>query len=95
MNLRIYQLLHINSGRKLISYKGVVEMTILEYLYNLISIVCVIDLLYCYHIIRKDKFIVKQYGLDKISKIKLLVEKIIIFIYILYLLFNIVMFIVK
>lgn len=70
-------------------------MTILEYLYNFISIVCILDLIYCYYILHKDKFIVKHYGLDKISKIKLLVEKIVVIMYIIYIIIRFILFLVK
>lgn len=70
-------------------------MTIFEYLYNLISIICVIDLIYCSYLLNKDRYIVKQYGLDKMSKIKLLIEKIVIIIYILYIIYKVVMFIIR
>lgn len=71
------------------------KISILEYLYNLISIICLIDLIYCNYLINKDKFIIKQYGLDKLSKIKLLCEKIIIIIYVLYIIYKIVTLIIN
>lgn len=66
-------------------------MSILEYGYNILAIICCIDLTYCTYLIKKDKFIVKQFGLDKIFKIKLLIEKLVIVSYIIYIIHTIVM----
>lgn len=64
-------------------------MTLLEYFYNVISIICIADLIICAYQIGKNYFIVKMYGLTTPTKVKLTIDKVVTLLYIAYIIYKI------
>lgn len=65
-------------------------MSIVEYIYNIISIICLIDFIICKIQIAKNAFMVLYYGLNNITKIKLMIDKLIIVVYVFYIIYKLI-----
>lgn len=70
-------------------------MSLAVYIYNVISIIALVDLLYCKYQMHKDKYLIKWMGLSSLFKAKLIVETFISFVYIMYLMVNLVFLLIK
>lgn len=65
------------------------KISILEYFYNVILVISIVDLFYCYYLIKKNKDLIPLLGLNNITKIKLIIEKILLILYIAYWIYKI------
>lgn len=72
-----------------------IKLSIGIYLYNVFSIILIIDLIYCKYQMNKDKYIIKWMGLDNWFKTKLICELIVAIVYIVYLIKTMVLFFIK
>lgn len=65
-------------------------MSIFEYLYNIFSILCIVDLIICTYKLYKNFLLVAMQGLSDITKIKLCIDKIVAVLYVAYIIYKLV-----
>lgn len=68
-------------------------MSIIEYMYNIFSVLCIIDVIYCYYQIGKNIALVELLGLDNFTKNKLRITIIVSILYIFYLIYKFVQYV--
>lgn len=65
-------------------------MFIFEYLYNVFSILCIIDLVICTYKLYRDYLLVAMFGINNITRVKLCIDKIVAVLYVAYIIYRLV-----
>lgn len=55
-------------------------MNFLEYIFNVLAILSIIDIIICYYQIYKSRILIKLFGISTETKIKMYIEKLLIII---------------
>jgi hypothetical protein len=63
-------------------------MNFLEYIFNVLTILSIIDIIICYYQIHKSRILIKLFGISTETKIKMYIEKLLIIIWIFYLIYK-------
>lgn len=63
-------------------------MNFLEYIFNVLALLSIIDIIICYYQIHKSRILIKLFGISIETKIKMYIEKLLIIIWIFYLIYK-------
>lgn len=65
-------------------------MNFLEYIFNVLAILSIIDIIICYYQIHKSRILIKLFGISTETKIKMYIEKLLIIIWIFYIIYKLI-----
>lgn len=65
-------------------------MNFLEYIFNVLAILSIIDIIICYYQIYKNYIKIKLFGISTETKIKMYIEKLLIIIWIFYIIYKLI-----
>ena len=65
-------------------------MNFLEYIFNVLVILSIIDIIICYYQIHKSRILIKLFGISTETKIKMYIEKLLIIIWIFYIIYKLI-----
>ena len=65
-------------------------MNFLEYIFNVLAILSIIDIIICYYQIYKSRILIKLFGISTETKIKMYIEKLLIIIWIFYITYKLI-----